>query len=151
MQLHSSNHLLGKRLAPRDAIYCVTARVDQDCPVFDDWRLGRRVVDELRALEAEGLAHTLAWVIMPDHLQWLVQLNQRPLPTLMCRLKSRSTLTVNAARQTCGRLWAPGYQERLVEAEVDPRVIARQLISAPQHAGLVTRAGDYPLWDAVWL
>lgn len=151
MQLHCGTHLLGMRRGTVDGIYCVTVRANQDCPVFDNWRLGRLVVDELRALEAEQLAHTLAWVIMPDHLQWLVQIGERPLPTLMCRLKSRSTLSVNAVRQTCGRLWAPGYQERLLGAESDPRAVARQLISAPQHAGLVKRAGDYPLWDAIWL
>ncbi|MCF5938543.1 transposase, partial [Xanthomonas perforans] len=28
---------------------------------------------------------------------------------------------------------------------------ARYYIAYPRRAGLVTRAGDYPFWDAVWL
>ena len=152
MQLLSKHHFLGtQRVTVIGGIFCIGVPVDQARPVFEDWILGRLVVSELRALDAEGLTHTLAWVIMPDRLQWLVQLGARPLATVMCRLKSRSSLSVNEQRQACGRLWAAGYEERLLDAADDPKAIARQMVTAPQRAGLVKRTGDYPLWDAVWL
>jgi hypothetical protein len=31
------------------------------------------------------------------------------------------------------------------------RHLARYIIANPIRAGLVERAGDYPLWDACWL
>ncbi len=44
-----------------------------------------------------------------------------------------------------------GYFDRAPRYEEDVKAAARYIIANPLRAGLVARAGDYPLWDAIWL
>ena len=92
-----------------------------------------------------------AWVVMPDHFHWLVELNNKTLGELMCRIKSRSSVTVNNASQSSGRLWQKGYHDRALRREDDLKATARHIVQNPIRAGLATRIGDYPLWDACWM
>lgn len=57
-------------------------------PLFGDFDLARLLVAELRAVSSEGWVTSLAWVVMPDHLHWLVELHGYPLDRLMRRIKS---------------------------------------------------------------
>ncbi|MNP19873.1 Transposase IS200 like protein [compost metagenome] len=132
-------------------IYLLTAVVDQRQPVFTDWRKGRLVVQELRQVQEENWADFLAWVLMPDHMHCLVQLQDKTLAELMCRIKSRSSLAVNLAMERRGRLWQKGYHDRAVRREEDVKNLARYVVANPVRAGLVERVHDYPLWDACWL
>lgn len=143
--------LAGLRATEGSGICRVELKVYRGQRVFANLQLGRLVVAQLRALENERLARTLAWVLMPDGLHWLVALRTVPLPTLLCRLKSRSCRHINDATGQAERLWEPGYQADMLASQADPRVVARQLIQAPVRAGMVARVGDYSLWDARWL
>lgn len=132
-------------------IYLLTAVIDQRQPFFADWRLGRLVVREFRAAQEEGWANFLGWVVMPDHMHCLVELRDKSMAQLMCRIKSRSSLAVNQALGRRGRLWQKGYHDRAVRREQDVKDLARYVVANPIRAGLVTRVHDYPLWDACWL
>lgn len=132
-------------------IYLLTAVVHQRQPVFSDWRLGRLVVEQFRLAQEEGWVDSLAWVVMPDHIHWLLQLRDRTLAELMCRVKSRSSLTVNQAMGQRGRLWQKGYHDRAARQDEDVKDLARYVVRNPLRAGLVKRVHDYPLWDACWL
>jgi REP element-mobilizing transposase RayT len=57
----------------------------------------------MRAADQAGMVHSLAWVVMPDHLHWLVELKQGSLAQLMCRVKSRSSRSVNLLRGNSSR------------------------------------------------
>ncbi len=60
-------------------------------PVFRDLLLGRIVVREMMRLQAEGAVESLAFVVMPDHLHWLMLLQgDLELSEVMRRLKGRS-------------------------------------------------------------
>jgi len=85
-------------------VYLLTAVVEQRRPVFSDWRAGRLLVGQMRAADQAGMVHSLAWVVMPDHLHWLVELKQGSLAQLMCRVKSRSSRSTccEAIRSRCG-------------------------------------------------
>jgi REP element-mobilizing transposase RayT len=139
------------RFSESGRIYLITAVVDQRQPFFVDWRLGRLVVQELRQAQEEGWGDFLTWVVMPDHMHYLVQLHDRTLAELMCRIKSRSSLAVNQALGRRGRLWQKGYHDRAVRREEDVKALARYVVTNPIRAELVTRVHDYPLWDACWL
>jgi REP element-mobilizing transposase RayT len=139
------------RFSESGRIYLLTVVVDQRQPFFVDWQLGRLVVQELRQAQEEGWADFLAWVVMPDHMHCLVQLHDKTLAELMCRIKSRSGLAVNQALGRRGRLWQKGYHDRAVRREEDVKALARYVVANPIRAELVTRAHDYPLWDACWL
>ncbi|MCW1245675.1 transposase [Pseudomonas sp. SAICEU22] len=138
------------RVNELDRIYLLTTVVHQRQPIFSDWRLGRLLVEQLRSAEEASLVTSLAWVVMPDHLHWLAQLQAGNLAGLMNRIKSRSSRTINLARCQQGRLWQRGYYDRALRKDEDLKDAARYIINNPLRAGLVTRVGDYPLWDAIW-
>ena len=58
-------------------IYCITTVTRDRHPLFTDINAARFLVHELRRLHEYGDVTSLAWVIMPDHLHWLIQLNER--------------------------------------------------------------------------
>jgi len=139
------------RYSETGRIYLLTAVVNRHERVFNDWHDGRLVVNELRRCSDAGLATSLAWVVMPDHLHWLVELNEGSLADLMCRVKSRSCQAYNRRHGRQGQLWQRGYYDRALRRDEDLRAAALYVVKNPVRAGLVGRLGDYPLWDAIWL
>ena len=138
------------RYSEPGGIYLLTTITDQRRPVFNDFHLGRLVVNQLRHAHDEGVVNSIAWVVMPDHCHWLVELRHKSVSELMCRIKSRSSVAVNHASQSNGRLWQKGYYDRALRHEEDLKAAARYIIRNPIRAQLTTRIGDYPLWDACW-
>ncbi|KFE44408.1 REP-associated tyrosine transposase [Pseudomonas syringae] len=131
-------------------IYLVTCVVKNRQPVFNDFHIGRRVVREMRCLHDSGVANSLAWVVMPDHLHWLFELRSGSLAALMQLLKGRSACRINKAFGSKTLEWQKGYYDHAVRAEKDLEGMARYVIANPVRAGLVTCEGEYPLWDSVW-
>ena len=93
----------------------------------------------------------MAWVVMPDHFHWLIELQQGSLSDLMQKTKSRSTKTVNRLTGRKVPLWQKGFHDRALRREEDLVKTARYIVANPLRAGLVQKLGDYPLWDAVWV
>ncbi|WP_150803389.1 REP-associated tyrosine transposase [Pseudomonas fluorescens] len=147
----NADRLRTGRVSEVGGIYLVTVVVHQRQPVFTDWRLGRRVVEQFRLAQEDDWANSLAWVVMPDHFHWLLQLRERTLAELMCRVKSRSSLTVKQTMGRRGRLWQKGYHDRAARQDEDVKNLARYVVCNPLRAGLVKPVHDYPLWDACWL
>ena len=131
--------------------YLLTAIIHNRRPVFAEWQIGRLLVAEMRAAEACGLVQSLAWVVMPDHLHWLVTLQSGELPALVQGIKGRSAITVNRALGIQGQLWQKGFHDHALRKDEDLQVVARYIVANPLRAGLVKQIGDYPLWDAIWL
>ncbi|WP_346833673.1 transposase [Pseudomonas abietaniphila] len=132
-------------------LYLLTTVVHNRSRILADWRLGRLVVDEFRLAEEEGAARSLAWVVMPDHFHWLIELHDSTLSTLMRRAKSRSAHSINRALGRQCQVWQKGFHDRALRSEEDIKAVARYIVANPLRAGLVRRIGDYPLWDAIWL
>ncbi|MGG2399072.1 REP-associated tyrosine transposase [Pseudomonas sp. SH1-B] len=131
--------------------YLLTAVLNEREVLFEEFALGRLLVAELRNAHETGLVNSLAWVVMPDHLHWLVQLESTTLNELMRRVKGRSARQINQRSSRTGPLWQHGFHDRALRQEEDLRAVARYVIANPVRAGLVKRVADYPLWDAVWL
>jgi REP element-mobilizing transposase RayT len=144
-------HLRKGRVSEPGRIYLLTAVICQRRPVFKDWRLGRLLVNQLRSAEEASMVTSLAWVVMPDHVHWLAQLHGDSLAGVMGRIKSRSGRAVNRDLGSEGQLWQRGYYDRALRKDEDLKDAARYIINNPLRAGLVTRIGDYPLWDAIWV
>jgi len=151
MDRPSSHRLRRGRFSEPGRLYVLTTATEQRVPIFSHFNLARRVIDQLRLAEQEGSVTSLAWVLMPDHLHWLIELRHVTLKTLMRRFKSRSTVLVNKACGRQGRLWQQGFHDRALRREEDIQAVARYIVANPIRAGLVRKAGDYPHWDAVWL
>ena len=150
-QRPASNRLRCGRFSQANGIYLLTANTLNREPLFSDWRVGRLVVAQFRHEHTQGSVNSLAWVVMPDHFHWLIQLHKGTLAGLMSRVKSRSSKAINTHTGQNRRVWQRGYHDRALRREDDLKTLARYIIMNPVRAGLVNKAGDYPLWDAVWL
>ncbi|TBU72446.1 REP-associated tyrosine transposase [Phytopseudomonas daroniae] len=139
------------RFSEQGRIYLLTTVTLNRQPFFHDWNLARLLVAEMRRLHDDKHLCSLAWVVMPDHLHWLIQLENMPLEKLMRQLKSRSAISVNNSRGRSGRLWQKGFHDHALRNEDELLHTARYVVANPLRAGLVRHIGDYPFWDAVWL
>lgn len=148
---HRSHHMRAGRYSETGRIYLLTTIVHRREPIFVNWRIGRLVVDQFKLAQEEGTAVSRAWVVMPDHFHWPVELKRGSLADLMGRTKSRSVRAVNAALQRSECVWQKGYYDQAVRTEEDLKKLARYVVANPLCAGLVERLGDYPLGDAIWL
>jgi len=120
-------------------------------PLFHNFQFARLVVDHLHRADREQHCRTLAWVVMPDHVHWLLELKDVTLGTLMQRFKSRTSHALRKAGARVVPVWQAGYHDRALSHEDDVVKVARYIIANPIRAGLVSKVGDYPHWDAVWI
>lgn len=152
MHPHPNSHLLRVgRVSEQGRAYLVTVVVHKRLRIFEDFRMGRLLVAELKRAHDQQWVNSIAWVVMPDHLHWLVQLEQRTLAQLMQATKSRSTLTINRLLNRTGAFWQTGYHDKAIRDGEDLLPFARYIVANPLRARLVEKVGDYPLWDACWL
>jgi len=127
-------------------VYSITAVTRNRTPVFRDIRPARTLIRVLKEHEKLGRAETLAFVVMPDHLHWLMRLSgTHDLSQVVRSIKAISS------RRIGGAIWQKGFYDHAIREEEDIRSVARYLVANPLRAGLVNHIGDYPHWDAVWL
>ena len=141
----------GRVSLPNHVYLITTATLDRQ-RFFEDfaaaWVAARCFSDS----DILGDACLLAWVLMPDHVHWLLQLGGVDgLDLVVNRLKSASARKANKVLDRAGALWQTAYHDRALRAEEDLREVARYLVANPMRAGLVKQLGDYPFWNAMWL
>lgn len=133
-------------------VYLVTTVTRRRRPWFAHFVVGcaaARCFDQSRLLGDAGM---LAWVLMPDHVHWLIRLGTvDPLGIVVSRLKSASARGANRALRRGGSLWAPAFHDHALRADEDLIRSARYIVANPVRAGLVAKTGDYPFWNSVWV
>ena len=140
------------RVTLQNGIYLVTASTHKRIALFRDCCAARTAARAFADPLVLGDACMLAWVLMPDHAHWLIQLGAKtPLGVCVGRIKSASSREVNRACRRTGCVWAPAFHDHALRDDEDVEVAARYLVANPLRAGLVERIGDYPYWNAVWL
>jgi putative transposase len=150
--LPHASRLRAGRYSQSGQVYLLTAVTQNREPLLANWQTGRLLVRQFQLADTDNLAESMAWVVMPDHFHWLVELRDCTLPALMLATKSRSARAINAQLGRNGkRLWQKGFHDRAIRREEDLLAVARYVIANPIRAGLVRRVHDYPLWDAKWL
>ena len=131
--------------------YLLTATTHNRTPHFQRLEIGRLLVAELRAAHEDGWATSLAWVVMPDHLHWLVSLQDQSLSRLMRRIKANSAREARRCLGVEATIWQKGFHDRALRRDEDLLAVSRYIVANPLRAGLARRVGDYPLWDCAWL
>lgn len=127
-------------------IYLITTVTRDRAPIFRNLEAARSLVRTLRSAQDRGHAETLAYVVMPDHLHWLMRLGDvRPLAEVVRSVKAVTS------RRPGHAVWQAGYHDHAVRREEDLTAIARYIVANPLRASLVRNLGDYPHWDAIWL
>ncbi len=140
------------RVSLRNQAYHITTYTHERTPLFADFSCARLLVAEMRHLQRRLLIDSLAWVVMPDHVHWLFQLDgPLALSRVIKTFKGRSARSIAIHLEPHTPIWQRGFHDHAIRNEEDLRAVARYIVANPLRAGLVTRLGDYPHWDAVWL
>lgn len=134
------------RFSQENQIYHITTTTKNRETIFKDFTAARTIICVLKKSDDLNKTKTLAFVIMPDHIHWLFQLNNNhKLSEVVQSIKSVS------AHQIGQPIWQTGYYDHAIRKDEDIQHIARYIVANTIRAGLVTKVGDYPHWDAIWL
>jgi REP element-mobilizing transposase RayT len=141
------------RISITGQIYHVTARTFERSQPFADPISAFAACHTIHRYFLGSASNCLAWVLMPDHAHWIVELaGTDSLSNTIGALKKAIATQVNVTRGSVGQtLWQGGFHDRALRKEDDVVVVARYIVANPVRAGLVTRVGDYPWWNAVWI
>ena len=145
-RMSSSRLRIGRHSTP-GAFYSVTVIVNRRVDLFSNSALARLVTDALHAATSPGLA----WVVMPDHVHWLLQLRDVDLTQEIQTFKSRAARAINSARGMSGAIWQSGFYDHRIRGNEDLRRQARYVVANPVRRGLVERIEDYPHWWCPWV
>jgi REP element-mobilizing transposase RayT len=142
---HGGNLRLGRVSIPNQ-IYVVTTITRGREPVFHDFLAARYLIRVIMEHDRRGLGQTLCFVVMPDHLHWMMQLGTtKNLSKIVKDLKSITSRRIGRP------VFQKGFYDHAVRRDEDIKTLARYIVSNPIRAGLASRVNDYPHWDAVWL
>ncbi|WP_248151147.1 REP-associated tyrosine transposase [Stenotrophomonas indicatrix] len=146
----SSRHLARGRDSRVDSCYVLTTVVRQRRRVFEDPDHAACLLEALQFVERAGMSHSFAWVIMPDHLHWLVQLRSGTLARLMGTVKSRSSRHLGQQFGVDTPLWQPSYFDHAVRHEEALRRHALYILGNPIRVGLTSQLDEYPFAWCRW-
>ncbi|WKZ12440.1 MAG: transposase [Gammaproteobacteria bacterium] len=132
-------------------IYSLTTVTAARRRLFLDLHDARAVVLAMREVHEAELVESLAFVVMPDHVHWLIALGHRPLGDVMRLFKARSAGRINSRHGWRHPVWQRGYYDHAVRREENVAAIGRYIVLNPVRAGLVNCIAAYPFWDCAWL
>jgi putative transposase len=135
----SSSRLQRGRVSAVGGIYVLTTVTHHRRPLFENPQNAEAVIEALRHIERSGRSRSHAWVVMPDHVHWMMELKADSLAICMNILKSRSSRLMRL-----GRVWQPGYHDHALREEESLEHVARYIVGNPIRAGLAEQANQYP-------
>jgi putative transposase len=86
----------------------------------------------------------LAHCFMPDHVHLLLDAVCASADLERCVARWKQSTGFAYRRGHHGRLWQPGYFERVLRAEETTAAVSAYIVANPVRAGLARRVGDYP-------
>ena len=137
------------RVSIPNQIYHVTTVTKDRHQYFLNFELSRCLI---KSIHTSPNVETLAYVVMPDHVHWLLKLQSSNV-SLSKTLSYVKTRSAGFAFKNFGikGLWQKGFHDHAVRGEEDLIKIARYIVANPVRAGLVKSVRDYSHWDAVWI
>ncbi|MES9900798.1 MAG: transposase [Sedimenticola sp.] len=149
---HARRLRIGRQSTPNHA-YLITTVTHGRTPLFNDHHLARLLIKTLRHQHESGVVESLAFVVMPDHLHWLIQLtSEYELSVVIAFTKRMTARHINShLNQPGSPVWQRGFHDHCVREDEDLRDMAKYIVANPLRAGIVTDIRDYPWWDAAWL
>jgi REP element-mobilizing transposase RayT len=115
---HAHRLRMGRHSQPGQ-VYMITVVTAGRQRFFDDFSAARVLIGHLKKNHLRR-ASTLAYVLMPDHLHWLMQLmSDAPLSQTVRAVKSLTTLQLEHP------MWQRGYHDHAVRNDDDLKAMAR--------------------------
>ena len=147
-----SKHLRDGRVSIVGNAYVLTTVTARREPRFANFDAARTAIRCLRESDNNGFTKTFAFVLMPDHLHWMISLERGTLADVMRRFKSLTAREINQLHGTSGTdVWQSGFHDRALRTEDDLPAHARYIVANPVRARIVRHVSEYPFWDAIWL
>jgi putative transposase len=141
----SSHRLRTGRVTLRAFAYLLTTVTAKRRALFENPTAAGVVAQSLQHFHDRDYVHGFAWVVMPDHFHWLVQLRTGTLDNLMRRLKAWTGYRIRkVVAEPPPRVWQPGYHDRCVRPHESLRSYVEYLVANPVRWGLVQNPKDYP-------
>ena len=133
-------------------IYLITTTTQKRQKLFSDFVQASTMAQQFIRTDLLDGVDLLTWVLMPDHVHWLIQLQDNAtLSNWVLRMKSGSARHFNHLTGHTGPVWARAFHDHALRKDEDVKVLARYIVANPLRAGLTENIGDYPFWNAVWL
>jgi putative transposase len=114
-------------------------------PTFESFGNSRLFINILKEDQARQQSKTLAFVVMPDHVHWLMIVKKTDLSKTVKRIKSISSRCIAELH------WSDGFYDHMIRSDENLRTVARYIVANPVRAGLVSSVRGYSHWDAIWL
>ncbi|MCF7513940.1 transposase [Pseudoalteromonas sp. L23] len=148
--MYKSQNLRNKRVSLVNQFYAITVTCKDRKSYFNSFSICAEAAKTIMACEKERLFKVIAFVLMPDHLHLIIQLNgSLSLSDAIRAIKGRITTRLRSFGVFS--LWQKGYYEHLIRSEDDLKEQARYIIQNPIRANLVTRVCEYPYWFCIWV
>ena len=145
------DQLLAHRLSSPMATYHLTICASHRYPLFRDPGAAVTATIALQRCATLGHCTNHAWVLMPDHLHWLLSITgTRSLASVVSGFKANTSRALARSGAVSSSPWQTGYYEHRLRDDEDLRQQARYLVANPLRAGRVKRLADYPWWYAQW-
>lgn len=110
----------------------------------------RAAARTLHKLHVEKHISLLAWVLMPDHMHLLLELDDsKTLSATMARINSCVAKAVNQSLGRHGAIWQGAYFDRGLRRHEDIDIAIRYLLNNPIRAGFVNKIEAYPYWNVL--
>ena len=141
-----SNRLRVGRVSLPHQVYSITLVTKLRASIFAQHHCAAVAAKYLYDEDILRHVDMLAFVVMPDHVHWLLQLKESGDLSEAVRLyKAKVSVRLG---ESC---WQPGFHDHAVRDEEDVASVARYIVANPLRAGLCQKIGDYPYWNAIWL
>ncbi|WP_256643841.1 transposase [Stenotrophomonas sp. 9(2022)] len=142
--------LLRCRTSAVGHFYVITSVVAGRRPLFAVPECAGALMEHFKDSDRRGLTRSFAWVVMPDHFHWVMQLREGGLGRCVQSLKSRSAIAINATLGGSAAVWQRGYYDHWIRDERDVRQQVLYVMENPVRASLALRLGDYPYAWCRW-
>ena len=138
------------RVSIQNHIYHITAVTLERKPLFNDFYLARSLIHAFK--RQSNQANTLAFVVMPDHFHWLIQLETESADISQLVLSVKTiTARYYATKWGSKKIWQRGFYDHAIRKEEDIVSVARYIVANPLRAGISSSVRAYSHWDAIWL
>lgn len=130
-----------------DTVYHVISRGNNRQQIFLDNRDYHRYLGLWRKHKAEMDLEIYAYVLMPNHVHWLIKTGFTPLSEIMHRMHSTYARWFNHRHERVGHLFQARYKSIVCAADSYLLVLARYIHLNPIRAGLADKLHHYP-WSS---